>query len=167
MKIPQILTLIHIRFIHTVGQKFDFIGFQRGLERIAFAHNLGWISICTFLFLFWQGLLLDGNRICMVIAFLFLQIAQILGKHDKINDNGQIGKPPIITGRFMQICIHIKIRAAETDILFSFIRIQVLKITAFPQKSGISISNTMLRTTRYFCWIATIFSVTRKISCRK
>nr|AAL29905.1 unknown [Bacteroides fragilis] len=72
----------------------------------------------------------------MVIAFLFLQIAQILGKHDKINDNGQIGKPPIITGRFMQICVHIKIRAVETDILFSFIRIQVLKITAFPQKIG-------------------------------
>ena len=47
----------------------------------------------------------------MVIAFLFLQIAQIFGKHDKINDNGQIRKPPIITGRFMQICVHIKIRA--------------------------------------------------------
>ena len=79
---------------------------------------------------------MDGNYICIVITFLFLQMAQILGKNDKVNDDGQIRKPPIIAGRFVQICVHIKIRAAETDILFSFIRIQVLKITAFPQKIG-------------------------------
>ena len=113
----------HIRFVHTFSQKFDFIGFQSGFEGIAFTHNLGWSGFYTFIFFFWQDLFLGDNRICIVFAFLFLQKVQILGKYHKANNDGKIGKSFIIARRFMQICVHIKIRTAENNVLFPLIRV--------------------------------------------
>ena len=87
-------------FINTVGKQVDFLRGKYGFERADFAYNLDWLIFRTFFFLFWQGLFLDGNRICIVLAFLLLKMGQILRKYDKINNDRKVGKLFFITGWF-------------------------------------------------------------------